>query len=278
MKKSILLWLLAFVITFAVAVYQRVTGPTYPLSDSIEFGQSEISYKFNRSHSTSSDYDLTIFAPSKSISGYFYWRRLNSTDDWQEVKMSRINDELSVVLPRQKAAGKVNYYVKLTANESEIYLPESKSVIIRFKGDVPTFVLILHVFGMFGAMMLSTRTGLEFFNNEPKHIKLTYWTLGFLFLGGLILGPVVQKFAFDAYWTGFPFGHDLTDNKTAVAFIGWLAAFFMYRRSKRPVKWALFASILLMIIYLIPHSLLGSELDYNKIENQKNIVKENIKE
>jgi hypothetical protein len=88
----------------------------------------------------------------------------------------------------------------------------------------------------------------------------------FLIFGGLILGPVVQKYAFDAYWTGFPFGHDLTDNKTAVAFIGWLIAFLMYKKSNQPKRWALFASILLLIVYLIPHSVLGSELDYKKID------------
>ena len=38
-------------------------------------------------------------------------------------------------------------------------------------------------------------------------------TLG---LGGMILGPIVQKYAFGAYWTGIPFGHDLTDAKNLV--------------------------------------------------------------
>jgi hypothetical protein len=278
MKKSILLWLLAIAITFTAAVFQRVTGPTYPLTGTAEIGKTSIDYSFNRSHSTSSDCDVILQASDSSISGLLFWRRINSSDDWHIIPMDRNKNTMSASLPRQQAAGKLNYYVKLASRESELFLPENKSVVIRFKGDVPTFVLILHVIGMFGAMLLSTRTGLEFFNQEPNFIKLTYWTLGFLFVGGLILGPVVQKYAFDAYWTGFPFGHDLTDNKTAVAFIGWLIAFYMYRKSKRPVKWALFASILLMIIYLIPHSLLGSELDYNKIENQNKKIKELVKE
>ena len=32
MKKSIWLWLIAFLLTIITAVYQRVTGPTYPVS------------------------------------------------------------------------------------------------------------------------------------------------------------------------------------------------------------------------------------------------------
>ncbi len=43
-----------------------------------------------------------------------------------------------------------------------------------------------------------------------------------LVLGGFLLGPIVQKYAFGAFWTGWPFGEDLTDNKTAVAVLAWL--------------------------------------------------------
>ena len=43
---------------------------------------------------------------------------------------------------------------------------------------------------------------------------MTYTTVVLLFLGGIIMGPVIQKYAFGAFWTGWPFGHDLTDNKT----------------------------------------------------------------
>jgi cytochrome bd-type quinol oxidase subunit 2 len=145
-------------------------------------------------------------------------------------------------------------------------LPPDQNVVIRFKGDVPIFILIPHIIAMFGAMLLSTRTGLEFFKKEPELKKLTYWTIGFLFIGGFILGPLVQEYAFGALWTGFPFGHDLTDNKTLIAMLGWLGALFMYRKSREPKRWALFAALLLLIVYMIPHSLLGSELDYSKQE------------
>jgi hypothetical protein len=119
-------------------------------------------------------------------------------------------------------------------------------------------------------MLLSTRTGLEIFRKEKDNLlKLTYWTLGFLLIGGFVLGPAVQLYAFDAWWTGFPFGTDLTDNKTLIALIVWLTAFFMYKRTTRPRVWAFAAAVVMMIIFLIPHSLLGSELDYNKLNKQQ---------
>jgi hypothetical protein len=78
----------------------------------------------------------------------------------------------------------------------------------------------------------------------------------------------MQKFAFGAFWTGFPFGADLTDNKTMVALIGWIIALIAGRKSKSPRSWYLGAAILLLVVFLIPHSLLGSELDYSEVDTQ----------
>ncbi len=35
MKSSITLWIIAFILTLAIAVYQRITGPTHPVKESI---------------------------------------------------------------------------------------------------------------------------------------------------------------------------------------------------------------------------------------------------
>ena len=82
-------------------------------------------------------------------------------------------------------------------------------------------------------------------------------------IGGLLLGPLVQKFAFDAYWTGWPFGHDLTDNKTLVAFLAWLPATVL-ALTRRRIGLAVAAGwIVMMGVFLIPHSYRGSEMDWS---------------
>ncbi len=268
MKRNVLLWVSAFIITLTVAIYQRVTGPTYPLSGKYTFVGKEYKYKLLRSYGEKTDCNISI-ENDKDISGVLYFKRYKTNDEYTKIQMVNKNGKLSGYLPYQPPAGKLQYFIEIYKDEAKLIIPEKKNVIIRFKGSVPTFILIIHVFFMFGAMLLSVRTGLEFFNNLPKFKILTFFTLVFLFIGGFILGPIVQKYAFDVYWSGFPFGHDLTDNKTAITFFGWLAAFFMYKRSKQPKYWALGASILLIVIYLIPHSLMGSELDYNKLDKEK---------
>ena len=263
MVRNILIWVLAFFLTAAVAIYQRVTGPTYPIKGSKVVNNSQVDYKFKRSEDTENDLEVRVYTTDTSLSPVTYWKRYKTNDEFAAVTMQLDSSGFYCFLPAQPAAGKLEYYVTLDKNTK---LPARENVVIRYKGVVPTIVLIFHVIAMFGAMFLSTRTGLEFMKKDPKPVKLTYWTLGFLIVGGFILGPIVQKYAFDAYWTGWPFGHDLTDNKTAVAIVGWLVALYMYKRSANPQRWALFAAILLLVVYLIPHSVLGSELDYSKIE------------
>lgn len=85
-------------------------------------------------------------------------------------------------------------------------------------------------------------------------------------VGGLILGPMVQKYAFDAYWTGWPFGEDLTDNKTLVAFIVWVVAWLLNRKKGSRKYMYIIAALVMLLVYSIPHSTAGSEYDHTKGE------------
>ncbi len=246
-----------------------MTGPTHPTSGTVEFNNSDVDYYFYRTQGGTVDHLVSIHDKDTTISATLFWKRYKSDDAWTTVEMQSRNDSLIAFLPNQPPAGKLEYYIKLSNGMDEINLPKDNTVVIRYKGSVPDTILIIHVIFMFSAMLLSVRTGIEAFRKEPKLFTLTYWTLITLFIGGLIFGPIVQQYAFGALWTGFPFGHDLTDNKTLIIFIGWIVALFMYKKSAHPVRWAIAASILMMAIYLIPHSTLGSEIDYKKLDKEK---------
>jgi hypothetical protein len=99
-------------------------------------------------------------------------------------------------------------------------------------------------------------------------------TLGLMTVGGMILGPIVQKYAFGAFWTGFPWGYDLTDNKTLIMCLVWIGACAVLGwkpRTPTPT-WrgrlaVLAAAVVMTGVYLIPHSLRGSELDYSAVDS-----------
>jgi hypothetical protein len=267
-KHKIVLWVLAIFITIASAVYQRITGPTYPIRGSIIMGEQTISYRLLRSEVTSKDAAVQLAVVDTTISGYVKYKRYRSHDDWSLIPLVREKELLTAYLPKQPAAGKIIYLVHLNRGSEEVSLTGTRPVILRFKGAVPGWILIPHILLIFLAMLLSNRTGLEALDSSGQSKKYMLWTIGLFGIGGLILGPAVQKCAFDSWWTGFPFGYDLTDNKTLIAMLGWLWAWFKNRKQQRQRGWIFFAAILMLAVYLIPHSLFGSELDYTQLPTE----------
>lgn len=271
MKKNIIFWSLAVVFTIVTAYYQRITGPTYPIKNKILIENKTINYSLLRSYVENNNMPISI-ETSKEITGKVKWRRFKTNDEIQTIEMVRKGNELYAELPHQPPAGKLEYKVVLELNGKDYPLNNNEKVVIRFKGDVPSWILIPHIITIFFAMLMSNRTILEIFNPTPKLKQYTFWTIISLLVGGLFFGPLTQYYAFGALWTGFPFGHDLTDNKTLIAFIGWLVAYYFVRKNKNPKRWVAIAAIVLIITYLIPHSLLGSELDYSKLDAEKNKI------
>ena len=262
--KSLILWIATVIFTLLTAYYQRLTGPTYPISGKTEIGNEVIKYKLIRTYGGSDNAEIAIEDPGGKLEGTLKFKRYKSFDEWAEMPMVHLGGKLVGYLPHQPPAGKIEYYVKLsngTINETLTDEP----VVIRFKGDVPAGVLIPHIILMFLAMLFSSRTGAEVLFKGGQTFKYAIYTTIFLFVGGLILGPMVQKHAFGEYWTGFPFGYDLTDNKTAIAFIFWIIALFMLWRNPKKKGWALVAAIVLLMVYVIPHSTLGSEIDHTAL-------------
>ena len=267
-NQRVLLWVIAFIITIGSVIYQRITGPTHPVKGHISIGETDVSFKLLRSEIVDKNAVVILSVPDTSISGYVQFRRYKSNDSWTTISLQREGDRLAAHLPKLSAAGKLMYYVFINHNEENISLSGDKPIILRYKGAVPIFILIPHVLFMFLAMFLSNRTGLEALDASGKTRKYMHWTIGLLIMGGFIFGPFVQKFAFDAFWTGIPFGHDLTDNKILIVVLCWLLAWFKNRKGKDGRSWIVFASILMIVVYLIPHSVLGSELDYTKLPSQ----------
>ncbi|MGB9005504.1 MAG: hypothetical protein WCB96_07265 [Candidatus Aminicenantales bacterium] len=272
MKKA-LLWVLAVLLTLASAVYQRMTGPTNPLRGKVTLCGKEISFRLERSAENKDIYKVKVRAPEPVI-GFVEFMRFKQGDEWKPEKgIPMIREGETLVAPlawppsdsRPPLAGKIAHAVFLTCGRETVSLTGARPTIIRFKGSVPDCILIPHILVMFLAMLTAVRGGLEALSRQGRTRIYALWTVVLLFIGGFILGPLVQRMSFGQWWTGIPFGFDLTDNKTLIAFIGWLAALLAGRKGRNARWWVLAAAVLMLIVYLIPHSLLGSELDYSKV-------------
>ena len=256
-----LAWTLAVVVTLAAAVYQRLTGPTHPARGRVVADGTEIRFRLPRSAETGADALIALRVPPQSIEGYLIYKRYKTGDAWTQVPLRREGERLSAVMPRQPAAGKLLYRAFLVSRQKETPLTD-EPLVIRFKGAVPAWLLIPHILVMFTGMLFSTRAGLAALDLRANPRPYMLWTFALLVLGGIVLGPLVQKYAFGVLWSGFPFGGDLTDNKTLGALAFWAAALLAGRKGRPARGWVLAASIVSLVIYLVPHSLLGSEYDY----------------
>jgi hypothetical protein len=162
--------------------------------------------------------------------------------------------------PLMPPAGKLEYRVELAKGDARVAFPE-RPAITRFKGPVPLWVLIPHVAAMFFGMLFSTRAALAALFGGPTR-RWGLITVLLLVVGGFILGPVVQKLAFGAYWTGIPWGWDLTDNKTLFAGAAWLVAAWQMRGGREARAAAVVAALITLLVFAIPHSVWGSEVKW----------------
>jgi len=286
--KKFLLWFFAFLITIAAAYYQRKTGPTYPKSCIIEVNDSAREVNLVRSLGLDERPEVRLKVDDTSMKATLYYKRYKTSDEYQAStfiyrtypvksfimnRIFNINEEKGFYakVPQQPPAGKIQYYFEITDSKGTKTYLRDNPVVIRFKGAVPSSILTPHIILMFFAMFFSTLAGLMSIFRNPKFRKYSLWTLSTLFMGGMILGPLVQKYAFGELWTGVPFGWDLTDNKTLIALVFWIIAVIMNRKKERPA-YVLLASFVLLLVFSIPHSVLGSELDYSSGEVTQGLI------
>ena len=287
MKKTIL-WILAVIITLGAAYYQRKTGPTNPRDTYLTVNDTVLKVRLVRSLGLDERPEVRLAITDTSVKARLYYRRYRTGEEYSSSefiykvypvnsmlmnKVFGITEEkgLYAAVPPQPPAGKIEYYIELTDSKGTTYILKETPVVIRFKGAVPSYILTPHIIFMFLAMLLANVAGLMALFRLPAFRKYSVLTLITLIAGGMILGPAVQKFAFGEFWTGVPFGWDLTDNKTLIALLFWILAVVMNK--KRDTRfYTLLAAIVTLIIFSIPHSMFGSELDYSSGEVTQGLI------
>ncbi len=274
MKKNILLWLVAVLLMLAAVMYQRYTGPTKPYRGKVLLSGEQYRYALLRSHNTTSPAVISLPELKNDVyTAFLHYKRYGTNDEWTEVEMLPQDGNLSAELPLQPAAGKMEYYLTGESVSGAFRIPEAESetIILRYKDPVPPWVLVPHIIMMFFSVLFGMRAGISALFQPESMRKWAKVALIGMTVGGMILGPIVQKYAFGEYWTGFPYGKDYTDNKMLIMWLSWLVAMLLigWKSKDTGMKKRLIivlASVVMTITYLIPHSMGGSSLDYSKVD------------
>ena len=211
-------WLLAIVITLALSIYQRMTGPTHPKRVTVELNGERYTQKLPRS-GVQLDEIVTLKDLPEDAIVQLHYRRFPTKDNYTTVDFCWKDSSWQAVLPVQPVAGKLQYYISV---DGKAY-PSEEPLLIRFRNDVPASILVPHILFMFASMLFAVYTFLLVIGHKP-YKKWLWITVGTLFIGGFVLGPLVQHVAFGPWWAGYPYGTDLTDNKTLLSFLFFLLA------------------------------------------------------
>lgn len=257
--------LIAIFLTLISIVYQRISGPNYPFKFKIQGISETYKLKLPKTETTDNQFTLSFEIPDTTVSGVLAFRRYPTNDEFANIPLERIGSALTFTAPALPSAGKYEYYLIFDQAGKKIPVRQDKPMIIRFNDPVPDPVIISHVFFMILASFFSMMVTLLTIRKHPAFRKFGLMAFAALTVGGMILGPIVQKYAFGEYWTGIPNGWDLTDNKTLIVWVAFLIAALLNVKKERPTPY-LIASILFILINLIPHSMFGSELDPNSGE------------
>ncbi|MCP4710263.1 MAG: hypothetical protein GY869_16690 [Planctomycetes bacterium] len=273
---SILLWLLAIILTLVCFMYQDKTGPTYPLEGDFQTAKGPIHFKFLRSETIGTDLALMLLDEiPEGVTGYVEYRRYQSDDELSTIPFEPGQFEFSrrgraetvqaigAKLPSlTERAGKYEFRVYIDdGSDQPVSIAGTEPIYARYKAAVPYWVLFIHIFTIFASMTFSLRTTFEALIDG--NFKWMIWaSIISLLLGGFLFGPLVQFYAFGVLWSGVPFGYDWTDNKVLVEMIFWLIAAFLNWGKKRNRLSVILAGVVTLLVYFIPHSLFGSEFNY----------------
>jgi di/tricarboxylate transporter len=200
---------------------------------------------------------------------------------WAPMERIAASDTFAGAVPHQEKGRRVYYYLQVETPQGQVVTapdapaPGGEWVSFRFKGKVNLFVTIGHVLCMFAAVFILLVAFFYAFDilcgrrSVHQALKPILWALLFLFIGGFPLGWIMNAQTFGSpWWEAFPFGWDITDNKTQLVFLYWLVLILLVYRSLftrdsprdliRPKQFAwltILGTLLTLGIYLIPHSL-----------------------
>jgi hypothetical protein len=180
-------------------------------------------------------------------------------------------------LPELEKGTKLKYWITASnADGVKVRVPmdPGKFGVLKYKGKASNVVVGAHILFMFGAfffMAMSFLAAIEILRgreDKKNAVCAARWVLASTFIGGWPLGFLLNYQTFGMLWEGFPFGYDVTDNKTQVIFILWLVSLLLSwgsfigkgeekdRLGRKAFALAIVACFVVSLaLFILPHSI-----------------------
>lgn len=261
----------AIVLTLVFVVIARITGPNFRYSVSQSGDGWTVTHRAPRVI-TDSDRSTLQVRETGNLGAVSAIRLLGRERTWEPGRF-----EVCAGVPLAPAGGarawlfpvdrrpwmtKYDYSFRVTLKDGrEVDLLRGGGLMtVRFRGDVPLSLTLVHAIPMFAGLYFVILACLLAFREmrgraaAPGAVRTGFrgWLL--MALGGLPLGWPMNWYAFGVLWEGWPFGADVTDNKTQAALLAYGIGLWLARR--RGKAWpVVVATVVVVTVYLIPHSI-----------------------
>jgi hypothetical protein len=248
MKKTLILWLGALLITFLAGYIESGTSEYYPVTGTIGINGKKVSYKFDKIFSGKDNYRLIIRTDNPDVTGIVKWKKENESE-WNKAELIKEEKALLAEIPKQESGEKIIYFAELFSNDKTYIIPNNP-VKLLFLGYVPFAINFLSFFTLFGGLLLCFRTGLEFFNENQKIKKLSLFTVSFFFLYTVTVTPLRKSYELDAINKKVVPITSLWDVQSILLFVLWIAAMIVLFKVKNPKLSALVFSAATLLVFL----------------------------
>ncbi|QQS35274.1 MAG: hypothetical protein IPM56_13600 [Ignavibacteriales bacterium] len=249
MKQSIILWLGAIVITFLSGYVESVTSKNYPVTGTIGIEGKKVSYKFDKITTSELGLDILLRTDADSLRGYVECK-FDTSMVWQSYPLKEELQILKTHISIPKDIKQIIYRVVLFHKQNRTILQDrNEPVLLTVKGRVPKMIDTFFYLFLFCGLLLSARSGLEFFNQNEKIKKLSIFTLIFLSSGIIIFLPLKKIYEFRALGSKVLPAGDLIDQALSIILVLWIVAVVMEFVFKNYRIIPLIASILTIVLF-----------------------------
>lgn len=269
--------LIGIAVTLLVFVVARRISRNKPVELDLEYAGARVTHTsvFEQVGPGRPRIDISIDRPGAVLPLLLY--RAGGDERLETLTMEDLgNGFWSALLPALERGARIEYGFRLLGTDESLDVrPDTtRFFTLKYKGEVSATVLVLHILFIFAAFffMVESMIGSASIlaRGEPREftVAMTRWVVVFTFIGGWPLGIALNWQRFGVLWEGFPFGYDITDNKTQLMFLFWVVVMlvswrsFFGRRTGRDLvsdrfyAWVVMASALAsLLIILLPHSL-----------------------
>lgn len=251
MKQQIILWAGAFVITVVASVLLRTIDPEKPVTGTVQFGHQKVSYKFDRVYRSDDDYRVMLFSDINDLNATLEYRPAGSDSEWTKTDMKLLNGILTANIPKHPTMSKVDYKVILNYQGQSFTVPSDKGLVIKFLGRVSPQIMAWYYIALFGGIFLSMRIGLEYFNENEKIKKLSFFAFISFFFYAMLLIPVKRTYELSALGKSIPQITQLFTVGGVAIMILWIAGIISFFNVKNRKLMALSVAVLTLLVFII---------------------------